>query len=148
MNPFTTRSNRPEAFCENGVIKNFATFAGKHLCWSLFLIILSYQRETPTQVFSCENCKIFKTSFFFIEDLWWQLLLLLIFPSYMNPSIDFHCKYFDWFQHKGTSVANGLSSYSVIKTKQKLLCRVYAVNNVKLIVKILEQNVKLVQSYQ
>ena len=34
-------------------------FTGKHLCWSLFLIKL---QETPTQVFSCEYCKIFKNN--------------------------------------------------------------------------------------
>ena len=30
-----TRS--PELFCEKGVLKNFAKFTGKHLCWSLLL---------------------------------------------------------------------------------------------------------------
>ena len=39
------------------VIKNFAIFTGKHLCWSLLLI------KTPTQVFSYEYCKIFKNYF-------------------------------------------------------------------------------------
>ena len=26
-----------EVFCKTGVLKNFAKFAGEHLCWSLFL---------------------------------------------------------------------------------------------------------------
>ena len=26
----------PELFCEKGVLKNIAKFAGKHKCWSLF----------------------------------------------------------------------------------------------------------------
>ena len=30
-------SIRPEAFCKKDVLKNFAKFAGKHLCQSLFL---------------------------------------------------------------------------------------------------------------
>ena len=30
----------PEVFCKKGVLKNFAVFTGKHLCWSLFLIEL------------------------------------------------------------------------------------------------------------
>ena len=34
-----------------------------------------YQKETPTQVFSCENCEIFKNSFF-IEHLLWLILNL------------------------------------------------------------------------
>ena len=27
----------PELFCKKSVLKNFANFVGKHLCWSLFL---------------------------------------------------------------------------------------------------------------
>ena len=34
------RSSHPEVFCKKGVPKNFAKFAGKHLCQSLFLIKL------------------------------------------------------------------------------------------------------------
>ena len=30
------RSSRPEAFCKKAVLKKFAKFTGKHLCWSLF----------------------------------------------------------------------------------------------------------------
>ena len=30
----------PEMFYKEAVVKNFAIFAGKHLCWSLFLIML------------------------------------------------------------------------------------------------------------
>ena len=30
------RSSRSQKFFEVGVLKNFATFTGKHLCWSLF----------------------------------------------------------------------------------------------------------------
>ena len=30
----------PEVFCKKGVLKNFANFTGKHLCWSLFIIKL------------------------------------------------------------------------------------------------------------
>ena len=32
----TLRSSRPEVFCKEGVLKNFANFTGKHLCQSLF----------------------------------------------------------------------------------------------------------------
>ena len=31
------RSSRPEVFCKKSVLGNFAKFAGKHLCQSLFL---------------------------------------------------------------------------------------------------------------
>ena len=48
-----------EVFCKNGVLKNFAK--GKHLCLSLFFKpsgLQLYEKETPTQVFSCEICEI------------------------------------------------------------------------------------------
>ena len=32
----TDRRSRLEVFCKKDVFKNFATFTGKHLCWSLF----------------------------------------------------------------------------------------------------------------
>ena len=41
---------------------NFEIFSGKHLCWSLFF---SYQKETPTNVLSCEYCKIIENNFFY-----------------------------------------------------------------------------------
>ena len=61
----------PEVFYKKAAIKNFEIFTGKHLCWSLFLINLQAShfsgmpsgltpKETPTQTFSCEYCKIFK----------------------------------------------------------------------------------------
>ena len=42
----------------------------KRLCWSLFLIKLqsevaaNFIKKTPTQVFSCEYCEIFKNTYF------------------------------------------------------------------------------------
>ena len=66
-----SRSYCSQMFFKIHVLKNFAVFTEKHLCWSLFLIKLQafrqfYQKETPTQVLSCEYCEIFKSSFFFI----------------------------------------------------------------------------------
>ena len=55
--PENLGSSRWQMFLKIGVLKNFANFTGKHLCWSLFLI------ETPTQVFSCKICEIFKNFF-------------------------------------------------------------------------------------
>ena len=54
-------------FYEKVVLKNFAIL--KHLNFRPATLL----KETPTQVFSCEYCKIFKNSFF-IEHLWWLLL--------------------------------------------------------------------------
>ena len=52
------RSSRSIMFFKIDALENFAIFTGKHLCWSFLLIKLQ------TQVFSCEYCKIFKSSFF------------------------------------------------------------------------------------
>ena len=70
-------------FSKKSVFKNFAIFTIKKLCWNLFLITFqdykSYifiQKETPTLVFFCEYCEIFKNNFF-IEDL-----LIIPFPDF------------------------------------------------------------------
>ena len=50
------------------VLKNFAIFAGKYLCWSLFLIKnfreTFLKRDSNTSVFFCEYCWIFKITCF------------------------------------------------------------------------------------
>ena len=52
-------------FYEKGVLKNFANLTVKHLCWSILLIKLLklHSKETPTQVFSCQICDIFKKTY-------------------------------------------------------------------------------------
>ena len=42
-----------------GLLKKFVNFSGQHLCWSLL-----YWKEIPSQVFSSENCEVFKNTFF------------------------------------------------------------------------------------
>ena len=52
-------------FFKIDVLKDFAIFTGKHLCWSLFLIKLPiFRQETAGKMFSWEYCDIFKSSFF------------------------------------------------------------------------------------
>ena len=49
-------------------LKDFANFAGKHLCLSLFLIkFLIEKRLHPTKVFSYEFSEMFKNSYFVIH---------------------------------------------------------------------------------
>ena len=74
------RSSRPEVFCEKGILRNFAKFAEKYLCQSLFFNKVArvsfssfIKKETLTQVPSCEFCVISKNTFF-TEHLWWLLL--------------------------------------------------------------------------
>ena len=52
-------------FFKIGVLKKLATLTGKHLYWSLFIINFAKKRIYP-RFFSCEYCKIFKKSFFFL----------------------------------------------------------------------------------
>ena len=55
------------------ILLNFASFTGKHLCWSHVLIEPSglqlYLKVPPTQVASCKICEIFK-KIYFEENLW------------------------------------------------------------------------------
>ena len=56
------RSSHPTCSAKKGVLKKFENFKGKHLCWSLFLMIglQLYLKKTLTLVFSCEICENFK----------------------------------------------------------------------------------------
>ena len=49
------------------VLKNFAIFTGTHLCWSLFR-----HRYFPVNIVK------FSRAAFFIEQLWWLLLLAVV----------------------------------------------------------------------
>ena len=55
---------------KKGVSKNFAKFTGKYLCRSVSFNEFAggacnfIKKENPTQVFSCEFCKVFKNSYF------------------------------------------------------------------------------------
>ena len=57
------RSSRSEISFKVDVLKNFANFIGKHLCWSLFVILL--KRESVTGVFlrNLQNLYICNTLF-------------------------------------------------------------------------------------
>ena len=57
------RSNGPEVFCKEGVLKSFAKLTGKHLRQSLFFNKV-IKKETLVQVLRCELCKISKNTFF------------------------------------------------------------------------------------
>ena len=71
LNPFqmVLRWNEMLLNYRSSVLRNFAKFAGKHLCQSLFLITSQadaynfIKRETLAQVFSCEFCEISKNTF-------------------------------------------------------------------------------------
>ena len=67
--PPSTKSSRPDVFCEKGVLRNFAKFTGKHLCQGLFFnkvagVCNFIKKEALAQVFSCEFREISKNTFF------------------------------------------------------------------------------------
>ena len=72
------RSSRSRVFFKIGVIKHFAIFTRKHLCWSLFLIKLQIWRAATLlkrlqhRYFSANIAHFFRTAFF-IENLRWLL---------------------------------------------------------------------------
>ena len=66
------RSSRPEVFWKKSVLKNFAKYAGKHRCQSIFynnFFEKFIKNETLEQMFSCEFGEIFKNKLF-TEHLW------------------------------------------------------------------------------
>ena len=56
------RSSRQEVFCKKGVPRNFAKFAGKHLCQSFFFNKVAALRLLA-HMFSCEFSEISKNTF-------------------------------------------------------------------------------------
>ena len=74
------RSSRPEVFCKNGVLRNFAKFTRKHLCQSLFFNKIAGLRpatllkKRPCHRFFLVNFAKFLITSFFIEHMWWLLL--------------------------------------------------------------------------
>ena len=88
-----------ELFCKKGVLRNFANFTGKHLCWSLFLIELQTFKpaallkiDSNTDVFlwnlqdhliwslrtpASETCSFTWTSLFNNLDFWLKLIHML-----------------------------------------------------------------------
>ena len=49
---------------QKNVFNNWAKFTGKRLCWSIFLLKF-IKNETPTQMFSCEFCKLFNNNYLY-----------------------------------------------------------------------------------
>ena len=64
-------SSRPEVFFKKVVLKNFEIYQS-------FI-----KKETLAQMFYCKICEFFKDKFF-IEHLWWLLLML---PGLLLPAV-------------------------------------------------------------
>ena len=59
----TVRNSHQGFFIKIAVLKNFAIFTRKSLCWGLFSIKFFLKIDSNT-VASCGYCKIFKTAYF------------------------------------------------------------------------------------
>ena len=84
---YSERSSRPEVFCTKGFLKNFAKFAGKHLCQSHFFNKVADFRPANLlkktlwhRCFPVDFAKLLRTTFF-TEHLQWLLLILTHFRS-------------------------------------------------------------------
>ena len=78
--PYVQFQNQPpEVFCEKDVLKNFASFTGKYLCWSLFLIKMHVFRPVTLLkrdqhwYFSVKFAKRLRTPI--LKNIWERLLL-------------------------------------------------------------------------
>ena len=85
-----TRGSQPEVFCKRGVLKNLATFRGKHLCWSLFFNKVAGLRHAALvkkrlqhRCFSVNFAKFLRTPFF-TERLRWLLLIVITTQNRQN----------------------------------------------------------------
>ena len=65
------RSSHWSCSVKDGVLKYFANFTGKHLCWTFFESsgLQIYQKVPLTLVFSCGICESFK-NIYFEKNLW------------------------------------------------------------------------------
>ena len=76
------RSSRSQMFFKIAVLKIFAIFTGKHLCWSLFLIKLQPWRPT-TLLLIDSNTGVFLPilQIFYMEHLWWLLVKVAVMKN-------------------------------------------------------------------
>ena len=87
------RSSCPEVFCDKGVLRNFAKFAGKHLCQSLFFNKVAGLRPATLlkkrlrhMCFPLNFAK-FRRTFFVAEHLQWLLLKFLRLSTWSNIAL-------------------------------------------------------------
>ena len=72
------RNSRSQIFFKIDVLKNFANFTGKQLCWGLSLITMAYNwiKKSPKhRCFPGKFAKFLRT-LFLKKPLWWLLLIL------------------------------------------------------------------------
>ena len=58
------RSSRLQTFFKIDILKNVAIFAGKHLCWSLFILKFFNKKRLQSRCFLVNIAKFLRTAFF------------------------------------------------------------------------------------
>ena len=93
------RSSHQRWSIKKDVLKNFAKFAGKHMCQGLFFDKVAglrpatlLKKETLGQVFSCEFCDTPK-SIFFTEHLWTTASGMLLCSSLKFSIYDIYIRF-------------------------------------------------------
>ena len=59
--PGFVQKQSPEVFCKKGVLKNFANFTGKHLCWSLLQTCNFVKKRLQHWCFPVKFAKFLRT---------------------------------------------------------------------------------------
>ena len=92
------RSSRSQIFLKISVLTNFVNFTGKYLCWSFFLTsfftlfnfrssyLQVYYKESPAQVFFCDNSEFSKNSSngcFWKGHYWIEIILLSLIRIFL-----------------------------------------------------------------
>ena len=70
------RNSRSQMFFKIGVLKNFAVFTGKYLCWSLLYNKVAGLKDSYTGF--PMNIVKFSRAPFLTEHLWWMVFYYLI----------------------------------------------------------------------
>ena len=85
-------------FFKIGVLKNFAMFTGKHLCWSLFLIKLQAASEFLTKLAE-NNCEENHFSVKFFSEIFQKSFLSLSCNVSKNDSFTGFWQFLSFFKH-------------------------------------------------
>ena len=86
------RSSHWRCSMKNIVLKNFANFTGKHLCWSLFLIMLQVFRPVTIQKRDSNTDAFLRNLQIFLEHLFWRTSTKDCF--YLSAKYFFECNGF------------------------------------------------------
>ena len=89
------RSSRQSCSVEKFIVKNFANFRAKHLCWSLFLIALQVDISSAKDcfyLFHLQNTITNSTGEFGVDETSTQCKVSIFFKTYRSSLPEVFCK--------------------------------------------------------